>query len=245
MKHYTREQNVNVDNLYSKGRKIHVPAPLPCLTSLSIAVPGCAADLIGCIDVPALRSLHIDGSRGPIYGETERDDILWSDWDAESVLDSLKHLANGSQHLRRLAITSTYLTAEGWQWLLFGEGQGPPFPQLECLALHELDESSDEVSCGFNDALLLRYSQEASICLSKLTLLRCHFPLSGMALVRAIKAKPFELVFDQCCPQLSTDEFNTLVDLKVKLCRRQEWEVKEDEWWTRGHQIDASDSHVY
>ncbi|KIL65674.1 hypothetical protein M378DRAFT_456261 [Amanita muscaria Koide BX008] len=245
LKHFAREQNLNVDNLHVKGREIHIPVPLPCLTSLSIAVPGCGADITECIDAPALHELHIDGSRGPMYGETECDDILWSDWEARSVLDSLKHLANGSQHLRRLAITSTYLTAGGWQWLLFGEGKGPPFPQLECLALHGLDESSGEISCGFSDALLLHYSQEPSICLSKLTLLRCRFPLSGMALVRAIKAKPFELEFDRCCPQLSTDEYNTLVDLQVKLCRRQEWEVKEDEWWTRGHQIDASDSHVY
>lgn len=58
-------------------------------------------------------------------------------------------------------------------------------------------------------------------------------------------SEPFELEFDPACLQLKQDEIDKLTSIGVKLVCRQAGEMTEDQWWERGHNVDASDAHVY
>jgi hypothetical protein len=50
-----------------------------------------ACQLMGCIAAPTLEDLHLDGSRGPTYGDPL--EIHWNDWVLESVYNMLKLFA--------------------------------------------------------------------------------------------------------------------------------------------------------
>ncbi|KAM6503641.1 hypothetical protein JOM56_000584 [Amanita muscaria] len=238
-----------------KGDRTDVRGPvfLPSLTSLAVSAPGCALDIILSINAPALHSLHIDGSRGPVRGDHERYDIAWDHDDTSDVLRCLKRLSLRSKQLRRLAITSAYIPHADWKWLLFGTpSEGLPFPLLESIALHDIDETPATGQCGFNDALLTKYAQDPRLPLRRLAILRCNFLLSGAAVAQAFKSgfkdpqsESYELDFGPLCPQVVGDELEGLAAAGVKLIRRQEDEAVEDTWWTRGHSVDPFDLHAY
>ncbi|KAF8632780.1 hypothetical protein AX15_001682 [Amanita polypyramis BW_CC] len=252
-KHSSEEQFSSVNDPFQyiiKGRAdVRVPAHLPRLTNLAISVAGSATDIIECIRAPALRYLHIDGSRNPKY-----DDPGWdfTDYRSSCARWALKLLAEHSPDVLHLAVTSVYLTNAGWEWLLFGEQSSPvlPFPQLQSLSLHGHEPLFREVEFGFDDALLRRYAREPRLQLRKLAFFRCNLALDGSLIVEAfrkvVKVAPYEsyeLEFDGVSPQFSEEDLTALADLGVKLIRHQE--VNEYDWWDRGNQIDASDSHAY
>ena len=233
---------------------------LPHLTSLAVSVPGCASDLVYCIDAPALRDLHLDGSRGPFPPDEDADEddedddsrinSPWYRFYVDFLLRSLKRFASRCQSVRHLAITTIYLTREGWDWLLFGDGKGPPFPNLESIAIHCQAESSGEIVSGFDDDLLLRFSREPRLPLRRLAILNSDFPLSGSAVVHAFKSiidaspnEQYEFECDWYVPQFKdNEEFEELESLGVDVTCR---EIPEDEWWTYGHGIDGTDWFVY
>ena len=252
-KHFSDEQFVAVEDPFPqtiKGRAdIRVPAHLPRLTYLAISVAGSATDLIECIRAPDLRYLHIDGSRGPGYWDTERHPYEWADYDANSALFALSHLAEHSPNVCHVSMTSIYLTKVGWKWLLFGETV-PPFPQLESLSLHGQEPMSGTIVSGFDDALLHRYALEPRLQLRRLALFRCHLTLDGSSIVEAFRGEitraphvSYELECDKASLHFSTENLVMLADLGVKLTQHEE--VEEDEWWNHKHQIDATDSHAY
>jgi len=256
LKGLTREQPVTVMNSTipptpKNSDPVKIPVFLPRLIRLAISVPGVGLDLLYCIEAPTLHHIHIDGSRGHPYKEFTGRDVVWTISESTSVQDGLRRLALRSPGVRCLAVTSTYLTHAGWEWLLFGNGRGPPFPQLDSVALHGMNLLSDEVSCGFDDALLLQYSREPSITLRRLALLRCRLLLSESALVKAFESaisgvpnKAYELEIDTSSFDTTFYHFDALKEKGVRVVHHQE-DVPENEWWSHGHQVDALDSHAY
>ncbi|KAF8966465.1 hypothetical protein BDZ97DRAFT_1808023 [Flammula alnicola] len=257
LKTLTRETSVTLSPTIPATTKntdnIPVPVTLLRLCHLAITTPGAGPGLLLCIEAPALRNLHLDGSRGPLYRERAGEDIFWTQNEANAVQMAMKRLARGSPDLRHLAITATYLTEESWRWLLLGNGsEGPPFRHLESLALHELESLSGEVPCGFNDALLLQYSVQSNVVLQRLSLRRCTLPVNGSALLHvftnAIERDPttsYRLKIDSSCTGVTEDHIKALAAVGVIVINHRVDEVEEHEWWFQGHQIDASDSHVY
>ena len=226
------------------------PVILPRLTRLAVSAPGVGSDLLYCIEAPRLHDLHLDGSRGHPYKEFVGRDFIWSPFDDNAVYRGLKKLALRSPGVRRLALTSTYLTHESWKWLLFGDRGGPPFSQLESLALHGMNPYSGEIKCGFDDDLLLQYSRQPRETLRRFVLLRCRLLLSESALVKVFESaisgvpnKAYELEIDTSFGTTG-HYFDVLAEMGVKVIRHQE-DVPENEWWFHGHQVDALDSHAY
>ncbi|KAM6502951.1 hypothetical protein JOM56_002928 [Amanita muscaria] len=229
---------------------IRGPVVLPCLTSLAVSAPGCALDIMFSINAPALHNLHVDGSRGPVRGSDERYNVEWDGYNTPHILNCLKHLSLQSKQLRRLAVTSVHIPHADWKWLLFGTAsEGLPFPLLESIALHDIEETPDTERCGFNDALLSSYAQDSRLPLRRLAILRCNFQWSGAVLAQAfrsaLKGAPTESYEFEFGPFRSGDELDGLAAEGVKLIRRQADEVEEDTWWTRGHGVDPLDLHAY
>ncbi|KAF8625862.1 hypothetical protein AX15_005158 [Amanita polypyramis BW_CC] len=149
------------------GTDISMHIRLPHLKSLAVSVPGFAADLVYYIDAPDLHHLHLDGSRGGSFIDEDdnvNDDcrlqVIWQPCCIRRLMRSLKNFASRCQSLRHLAITSTFLTGEDWEWILFGDGNGPPFPELESISIHRQSKTSPvgSVTFGLDDDLLLRFS---------------------------------------------------------------------------------------
>ncbi|KIL66878.1 hypothetical protein M378DRAFT_160406 [Amanita muscaria Koide BX008] len=254
IKHFFREHFVAVTNPNVpgtiKGRKnprLHVV--LPHLTSLAVTVPGCALELLRCIEAPALRNLHLDGSRAPDFWDFPSG---WTNSDTSSVRNALERFAQRAPNLRHLAVTAVLLTHPGWEWLLFGnEGREPPFLQLETIALHQLhDKSLMGIECGFDDALLMRYAKERPIALRRLVIHQCNIPLTASSVIEAFRGAmrggrrvPCELEYDPRSINITEEEVDILARMDVRLiCRQEEAGGK---WWTGGHERDASDSHAY
>jgi hypothetical protein len=229
-----------------KGRSISKNIQLPKLKHLAVSTPGTAWDLMGCIAAPALEDLHLDGSRGPMYEDPPKS-IDWNDWVLELGYNMLKLFASRCQNVRRFAITQAYLSRSAWDWLLFGEDErDPPFPKLECIALHGVYEYvQPNTWSGFDHLLMEKFACNPKIPLKRLALLYCYFPLRASVLVdvfRASGAKVLEC--DEYIPQWEGGEREQFDELGVSLTRH-ESEVDEDEWWTLGHEIDATDSKAY
>ncbi|KAF8622528.1 hypothetical protein AX15_006965 [Amanita polypyramis BW_CC] len=256
-KHHTIEhvQPGGASELFLNGIEevtFRTPVHLPCLAHLAISMPGSAADLIEYIRAPALCYLHIDGSRGPGYNQTERLEYKWANDDTNSTQRALRCLSRYSPNVRHLAVTSVYLTRAGWEWLLLRSGDDGPFPLLESLSLHGHEVSSGGVACGFDNALLRRYAAcEPRLGLRRLVLFRCNLAFDGSLIVEVFRKavavdgrESYELEFDSVSVRFLVEELVALERLGVKLIKRQGG-VKEDEWWSRGHQIDAFDWHAY
>lgn len=237
-----------------KGRSnISLDIQLPRLRHLAVSVPGTACDLMRCITAPALEDLHLDGSRGPHWDDTERPQYEWSNWATESVQGALKLFAARCKSVTRFAVTRAYLTRTGWEWVLFGEGdgRGPPFPQLECIALHGMFEYADDMWSGFDGELLERFAGSPSIPLRRLVLLYCEFPLRAASVVAAFRASKAqglkELECDDYVPQWEEDgeDWDELEELEVSVWCKETEEVGEDVWWVGEHGIDGTDSGRY
>ena len=145
----------------------------------------------------------------------------------------------------KCAITEAYLSRSSWEWLLFGEdGRGPPFPKLECIALHGVLFYMPFTWNYFDDKLMEKFARNPKIPLKKLTLLRCYFSLSASVLVDAFRASGAkELECDEEVPQWERGEMDQFDELRVSLTRWHKSRV--DGWWTYGHWIDATDSEAY
>lgn len=259
LKTLTSEQPVTVMDAtiprsIKNAQAILIPVLLPNLTRLSITAPGAGTDLLHCIEAPVLHDVHLDGSRPPAYLDLTGEDFSWSQIDTTQVQSSLKRLATRSPELRRLAITSTYLSHEGWRWLLLGDGEGPPFPQLETLALHELEPLSGNIHCGFDDALLMEYARQPSVSLRRLCLRHCTFALGGSAVVRLFEnvingapGKECELEIDRLCQGITEAHLDVLAKCGVKIVfhHKLDEELNRGESWSRGCDIDGPDSYAY
>ena len=248
MKHYFWD---NPDNLSDwrtiKGRSISQNIQLPKLKHLAVSVPGTACELIGCIAAPVLEDLHLDGSRGPTdvcFADSPEE---WSHSVLDSVYNALKLFALRCQNVRRFAITEAYLSRSMWEWLLFGgDGRGPPFPMLECIALHGVLFHMPFTWNEFDDKLMEKFARDPKIPLKKLALLHCNFLLSASVLVDASRASGAkELEYDEEVPQWEGGEKDRFDELRVSLTRWHKSQVVNDGWWTYGHWIDATDSEAY
>ena len=237
-----------------KGRSnVSLDIQLPRLKHLAVSVPGTACELMGCITAPALEDLHLDGSRGPHWSETERPEFEWDDWATGSVQRALKLFAARSKSVRRFAVTRAYLTQTGWEWVLFGEegGRWPPFPQLECIALHGMFEYANDLWSGFDDELLEKFASSPRIPLRRLVLMYCEFPLHAPSVVGAFRASKAEgqkeLECDDYVPLWEEDgeDWAELEELGVSVLCKEGTEVVEDLWWVAGHGIDGTDSSRY
>ena len=237
-----------------KGRSgISLNIQLPKLKCLSVSVPGTACDLIACITAPALENLHMDASRGPRY-DGEWVSHTWSRWETESVHGAIHILASRCPGVKQYAMTEVCLARSGWDWLFFGdEGRGPPFPKLECIALHELRRR--DVVCdtwdGFNGELLERFARGPKIPLRRLVFLNCDFPLSESAIVAAFRGGGVkELECDVNVPQWEEDKpkLTKFTELSEELgVSIRSWSrYQQAGWWTdHVHEIDPTDSKVY
>jgi hypothetical protein len=222
-----------------QGRSISKNILLPKLKHLAVSIPGSASDLIGCIRAPALEDLHLDRSRGPShwheYGPPFP--IHWNDEVLESIYNMLK----------LFAITQAHLSQSAWNWLLFGEDErGPPFPKLESIALRGVYEYyDDDTWTEFDHLLMEKFARNPMIPLKRLALLDCDFRLCASVLVDAFRASGAkELVCDKYVPQWEGGEREQFDELRVTLTWH-ESRADEDEWWTREHEIDATDSKAY
>ncbi|KAM6492068.1 hypothetical protein JOM56_011792 [Amanita muscaria] len=242
---------IGLHSILVSGSELKSPVVvLSCLASLTVSSPG-SSELLHYIVAPALRDLHVDASKDPYSWDDGFS--FWTNMGIRAMANALSSLARWSTNLRRLAITALYLREEVWNWLMFS---GPPFPRLESLAIHGLKSTLEDsqVECAFNDSLLLRCSeyQGPMVSLHRLAVLNCDLPLTGSVLIKALMSRlngspkeGFELELDDKGPQFSEEEVGTLAQVGVKLIRRTEGEVKEDEWWKHGHGIDPSDAHAY
>ena len=237
-----------------KGRSgISVNIQLPKLKCLSVSVPGTACDLIACITAPALENLHMDASRGPRY-DGEWVSYTWSRWETESV-HAIRVLASKCPGVKRFAMTHVCLARNGWEWLFFGhKGRGPPFPKLECIALHDIDlrrcDAARDPWDGFDGELLERFSREPKIPLRRLVFLNCDLPLSESAIVAAFRDGGVkELDCDGNVPQWEEDKpkLTKFTELSEELGVSISWwyRFQRAGWWTQGHGIDPTDSEAY
>ena len=249
MKNYYRASFGDVSNWSAvKGRSGIPPSiQLPKLKHLAVSVPGTACDLVGCITAPMLEDLHLDGSSGPTYGDSpERPVLQWSEWIVITLHNALKRFALRCQNVRRFAVTQTYLSQAGWEWILFGEdGSGPPFPMLESISLHGMLRYVHRIWNGFDDQLLEKFARDPKIPLKKLVFLNCKFPLKVSVLAEAFRASGAkELECDTYVPQWE-DKGEQLKELGVSVTRWHWSMVVEDKWWTHGHSIDVTDDAAY
>ncbi|KAF8312056.1 hypothetical protein F5887DRAFT_1240689 [Amanita rubescens] len=236
-----------------KGRSgISLNIQLPRLKHLAVSVPGVACDLIACITAPALEDLHMDATRGPRH-DGEWVSYTWSRWETESVHGAIHLLASRCPGVKRFAMTHVCLARTGWEWLFFGdEGRGPPFPKLECIALHELRRRNAVCDSwdGFDDKLLERFAREPRIPLRRLVFLNCDFPLSGSAITEAFRSGGVkELECDMNVPQWEDVEgkltkWRELSD-ELGVSIRSWYTCQPDRWWTNGHDIDPTDGSAY
>ena len=250
----TAEQPVTVMNetiprSVKNPQPVPIPVLLPKLTRLAVTAPGAGSDLLHCIEAPGLHDLHLDGSRTPSYEEITGVELSWSRMDAAQVESSLKRLATRSPELRRLAITSTYLSHEAWRWLLLGGREGMPFPQLESLALHGLNPISGEVVCGFDDELLMEYARQPNVSLRRLSLRHCTFALGGPAILQLFErvdksTSECRLEVDSSCRGITANHLDTLAKNGVTVVFHQE-ELNRGEWWSCSYDVDACDSYAY
>ena len=249
MKHHFWDNPDDMSEWHTvKGRSISQNIQLPKLKRLAVSAPGTACDLIGCIAAPVLEDLHLDGSRGPTYVDsTDRPDIEWSHRVLESVYNALNLFALRCRNVRRFAITEAYLSRSSWEWLLFGEdGRGPPFPKLECIALHRVFFHVNGTWNAFDDKLMKKFCCNPKIPLKKLAFLHCDFLLSASVLVDAFRASGAKVLeCDEDVPQWEGGEKEQFDELEVSLTRWHNWQVVDDEWWTYGYKIDATDSNAY
>jgi len=171
MKHHLRRNWCDVTRDFGpvKGRlrsEISFDIRLPRLKHLAVSVPGIPCDLIGCIAAPMVEDLHLDGSHEPLYKEGKRLDYRWEDEDTTTTREALRLFASRCRSVRRFAVTKAYLSRDVWDWIMFGEDErGPPFPMLECIALHGI---FDTVWSGFDDELLEKFAREPSLPLKRL-----------------------------------------------------------------------------
>jgi hypothetical protein len=247
MKHYFWD---NPDGMSEwrpiKGRSISQNIHLPKLKHLAVSVPGTAFDLIRCIAAPVLEDLHLDASRGPTYDSPEPPDIDWDHWVLELVYNTLKPFALRCRNVRRFAITEAYLSRSSWEWLLFGEDGGPPFPKLECITQHGVFWHMPFTWNAFDDKLMEKFARDPKIPLKKLALLHCDFSLSASVLVDAFRASGAkELEYDEGAPQWEGVEKEQFDELRVSLTRWHKSQLAYDKWWTYGRRIDATDSEAY
>jgi hypothetical protein len=210
-----------------KGRSIPKNIQLPKLKHLAVSTPGTACDLIGYIAAPALEDLHLDGSRNvdprswQAAWHLHPPEILWNDAVLRSVYNMLKLFASRCQNVRRFAITEAYLSQSAWDWLLFGEDErGPPFPKLECIALHGVNKFADGTRSEFDQLLMENFARNPKIPLKRLALLYCDFPLRASVLVDAFRASGAkELECDEYVPQWEGGERKQFDELRVSLTR--------------------------
>ena len=227
-----------------RGSDISMDIRLPRLRHLAVSVPGIACDFLGYITAPVVEDLHLDGSREPDHRNGKRFDYDWEDMDTTTTRDALRLFASGCRSVRRFAVTQAYLSRNVWDWIMFGEDErGPPFPMLECIALHGIFNTEWS---GFDDELLEEFALEPSLPLKRLVLTYCDFPLHASSVVevfRASGAEEFEC--DSYVPLWEADEWDQLEELGVSLTYWETSEVEEVEWWTYRFNTDATDSEVY
>ena len=139
-------RNPNLYDVTPQGRlgsDISLDIRLPRLRHLAVSVPGTACDLIGCITAPMVEDLHLDDSRKPEYKGGKQLDDPWEREDTATVRKALRLFASRCQSVRRFAVTQAYLSRNVWDWIMFGEDErGPPFPMLECIALHGIFDAA-------------------------------------------------------------------------------------------------------
>lgn len=225
---------------------ISIPVTLPRLTRLAITVPGAGLDILHCIETPALRDLHLDGSRGLEFIDT------WDHYHVNEVLTALKKLASHAPDLRRLALTEVYLSQPVWKWLLLGEEQVVPFPLLGSIAIHRVDLTSSYVLNGLDDAVLSQFSRGPRIPLRRLALLQCKETLDGSVLVEVfeslIREAPdeiFTVEIDTCCHGVTEQHIEALISRGIKaVYHREPRRAQTMDWWAEGR-AQPSDSCVY
>jgi hypothetical protein len=238
MKHYLWDKSNNLSEWCAiKGRSISQNIQLPKLKHL--AVPGTACDV--------LEDLHLDGSREPTDVDYAHSPEEWTHSVLDSVYNTLKFFALRCQNVRRFAITEAYLERSSWEWLLFGEdGRGPPFPKLECIALHGVLFHMPFTWNYFDDELMEKFACNPKIPLKKLTLLHCDFLLSASVLVDAFRASGVkEIECDEEVLQWEGGEKDQFDELRVSLMQWHKSQLVNDGWWTYGHWIDATDSEAH
>jgi hypothetical protein len=170
--------------------EVSVPIPilLPKLTTAAVTVTGIGGDILACIDTPALRSLHLNGSRNGLLSEIEWSELLHSQF-----LFTLRQLALRSPRLRRLAVTEAALSRQTWHWLLCGDPpdirissvKGVPFPDLETLAVRDFAATT---SCGLDNAVLERYTAKPGVTILRRFVLRRCMDISGDVLISALRS---------------------------------------------------------
>ncbi|KAF8347372.1 hypothetical protein F5887DRAFT_1172457 [Amanita rubescens] len=200
MKHYNWQNHHDVTPPTAsgvvKGRpgsEISLDIRLPRLRHLAVSVPGTACDLMGCITAPMVEDLHLDGSREPEFG---RMDDKWSAEDTTTTCNALRLFASRCRNCTP-------------------DERGPPFPMLECIALHGI---FDAEWSGFDDELLEKFARKPSLPLKRLALLYCDFPLQASTVVAAFRAsgaKEFEC--DEDVPLWEAGEREQLEELGVSL----------------------------
>ncbi|KAK2463735.1 hypothetical protein APHAL10511_004228 [Amanita phalloides] len=235
----------------TKGRNdIYIPVTLSRLTHLAITVPGCALTLLQCIVAPVLQNLHLDGSRPPWFGLCCNP---WLSYQSKAARNALRHLALNSPDLRHIALTSTFIEQQGWEWLLFGDSmlKPPPFPQLETVTLHDYETECGECVCGFDDALLVRLGNEPKIPLRRLVLSRCYLNFRSEAIVQALTAMTIsdrvcELVYDDASLQFAEEDLEQLEIAGVRVIYQSK-EEEDVEWFQDGPgvNIDPFDLYAY
>lgn len=255
-KNATRDDDIKIHTgpeeplVETKGRRdIQAPVFLPCLTHIAVTSPGCATELLRYIVAPALQNIHLDGSRPITFGLCCNP---WESYQAKSVRSVLRVFCNNSPNLRHIALTSAFLEQEGLEWLLFGESTSdpPPFPQLETLALHQLEVANGECLCGFDNQLLLRLARELKLPLRRLVLSACHIGLDPHILFAALKAaaadKPsFELVIADRRKPLTEDQKEELAIAGITVIQRKSSVVSWHNENSTFDDVDPFDSSVY
>ncbi|KAF8348471.1 hypothetical protein F5887DRAFT_1280282 [Amanita rubescens] len=161
------------------------------------------------------------------------------------VRNALRLFSSRCRSVRRFAVTRACLSQDVWDWIMFGEDdRGPPFPMLECIALHGIFGAV--VRSGFNDKLLEKFAREPSLPLKRLVFksncnLRALHASTVVEAFRASGAKELECNGDVSLWE--ADEREQLEELGVSLTYSSE--VVDDRWWNYGLDIDAADSEAY
>ena len=181
---------------------VSLPILLPRLTTAAVTVTGTGGDILSYIHAPALRNLHLDGSRSDLVTDAEN---YWCELLNAELLSTLRLLAPRSPNLRRLAITEAFLSEPTWRWLVCGgplpvsEGElriwsgtqppveitaaGVPFPHLETLAVRDFGPTR---SCGLDDAVLRQFGANPGLTTLRCLILRRCLDISGDVLISAL-----------------------------------------------------------
>ena len=224
---------------------------LPKLKRLALSATRTMYALIALITAPVLEDLHLDGSYDLSSNDPDAewiDNEEWIDRDSELMETALRSFALRCRSLRRLALSAVYLRRSGWEWILFGseDGSRPPFPQLESIALHNIQH--DSLHGGFDDQLLKRFARLQMVPLERLVFLDCDFPMSGSTLVEALPTtgiRELEYSSHPGTPQWDAKERKQLRALGISLKRRYKYQLNFFQWWKHGHDIDETDSKFY